>query len=72
MIGRPRRNQAPGFKGKVPLAEILFRARYGVTRGVLAAMISHSYSNPRIGWNRNTFLRRRRTRQNNRSLRRGR
>jgi hypothetical protein len=49
MIGRPRRNQAPAFKGKVPLAEILFRARYGVTRGVLAGMISHSYSDPRVG-----------------------
>jgi hypothetical protein len=33
MIGRPRRNQAPAFKAKVPLAEILFRARYRVIRG---------------------------------------
>jgi hypothetical protein len=36
MIGRPRRNQGPAFKAKVLLAEILFRARYGVTRGCLS------------------------------------
>jgi hypothetical protein len=36
MIGRPRWNQALAFKDKMPLAKILFRAKYGVTRGCLS------------------------------------